>query len=232
MPADRASPGAPPAGPRAPLARPFLVGFAGGSGAGKTALAAAVRARLGPERVSALAQDAYYRDHPELAPEARARLDFDAPEALDQARFVADLRALRRGEAVTPPVYCFATHRRVGFGPPVEPRPIVLVDGILLFHDGAVRDLLDLRIFVDAPEALRLARRVARDTRERGRTRAAVLRQYQATVRPAHARWVEPTRAWADLVLLNAGRLEAAAEVAAAVIRARLARVAAEPVVA
>lgn len=205
-------------------ARPFLVGIAGGSGAGKTALAGALVAALGPQGVACLSHDAYYRDRSALPPAARARLDYDAPEAFDQALFLAHLDALRRGQPVRPPRYCFATHTRLGPAAPVPPHPIVLVEGILLLHDPAVRERLDLRIFVDAPEAVRLARRMTRDIAERGRTAQAVLEQCQATVLPAHARWVEPSRAWADLVLLNAGRLEAAAEVAAAIIRDRLAR--------
>jgi len=208
---------------------PFLVGIAGGSGAGKTALTRALQADLGPQRVAVLAHDAYYRDRGDLDAAVRAALDFDAPDALDHERFLADLAALRRGEPARPPRYCFVTHRRLGAGPPVEPRDIVLVEGVLLFHDPAVRAVLDLKVWVDAPAQVRLARRLARDVVERGRTRESVVAQCHATVFPAHARWVEPTRAWADLVLLNAGRLEAAAEVAAAVIRGRLERGRGEP---
>jgi len=203
---------------------PFLVGVAGGSGAGKSSLCRAVAAALGPDRVALLPHDAYYVDRGHLPPAARAAIDFDAPDALDQERFRADLEALRRGEPVVPPRYCFVTHRRLDGAEAIEPREVVLADGILLFHDAAVRAAFDLRVWIDAPDALRLARRIARDTRERGRTVESVVAQCRATVFPAHARWVEPTKAWADLVLLNAGRLEAAAEVATAVIRDRLAR--------
>jgi uridine kinase len=206
-------------------APPFLVGIAGGSGSGKSALAHRIAAALG-DRAAILAHDAYYLDRPG----ATDGDDFDTPEALDGARFLADLRALRAGRPVCPPRYCFETHRRLGDGPRLEPRAVVLVEGILLLHDRAVRGVLDLAIFVDAPGTLRLARRVARDTRERGRTAESVARQYAATVSPAHARYVEPTKALADLVLLNAGRLEPLVEVATTVIRARLARRDAEPI--
>lgn len=202
-------------------AGPYLVGIAGGSGAGKTALAHAVAGALGPERVARLRHDAYYRDRSDVEPTGRAALNFDVPGALDQELFRAHLGALRHGERIAPPRYCFATHCRLGTDEPVEPRDVVLVEGILLFHDPLVRDLLDLRIYVDAPADLRLARRVARDTAERGRTAESVVAQYRATVWPAHGRFVEPTKAWADLVLINAGRLDTVAEVAAAVIRGR-----------
>jgi uridine kinase len=202
----------------------FVVGIAGGSGAGKSALAGAMAAALGPERVAALCHDAYYRDRGDLPAAARAALDYDAPDALDTPLFLSDLRALRAGRPVRPPRYCFSTHRRIGAASVVEPRAIVLVEGILLLHDPAIRELLDFSIFVDVPEELRLARRVARDTADRGRTRRSVLAQFDATVRAAHARWVEPTRELADLVVENASRVDRLAEIAVAMVRERMAR--------
>lgn len=205
-------------------ASPFLVGIAGGSGSGKSALAAAVESVLGSARVARLAHDAYYADRPGVDAGARAAANYDVPGALDQELFVGHLHALRAGVPVTPPQYCFTTHRRLGPGPAVEPREIVLVEGILLLHDAAVRAALDLKVFLDAPERTRLARRLARDVAERGRTEASVLAQFEATVRPAHRAWVEPTRGFADLVLANVGPLAPLAEIAAAVIVDRLAR--------
>jgi len=191
---------------------PLLVGIAGGSGSGKTALARAAADALGSARAAILAQDAYYRDRGDLAPQARAALDFDAPSALDRELFLDHLARLRRGKAVRPPVYCFVTHRRQGAAPPMRPRPVVIVEGVLLFHDPDVRASLDLRIFVDAPERVRLARRLARDVAERGRQADEVLAQCRATVLPAHTRFVEPTRTRADLVLDNTGALESVVE--------------------
>jgi uridine kinase len=207
--------------PGAPAA-PFVVGIAGGSGAGKSALVRAVATALGPEQVAVLAHDAYYRDGSHLEAAERAAWNFDEPQALDQDLFRSHLEALRRGRAVTPPSYCFVTHRRRGLADRLEPREVLLVEGILLFQDSGIRRLLDLRIYVDAPPGLRLARRIVRDRDERGRTAAEVTKQWRTTVFPAHDRWVEPTRASADLVLVNAGRLAAVAELAIAVIRARL----------
>lgn len=204
--------------------RPFVVGIAGGSGSGKTALADAVADALRPARVGRLAQDAYYRDRREWTPAARERLNFDAPEAFDLDLFVEHLAALGRGRRVRPPRYSFVTHCRRGHGAPVEAGEILLVEGLLLFGDPRVRDLCDLRIYLDAPEKVRLARRLARDVRERGRTEQSVVLQCRRSTFPAHRRWVEPSRAWADLVLVNAGRLEAVAEVAATIIRDRRAR--------
>jgi uridine kinase len=198
---------------------PFLVGIAGGSGSGKSALAAALADVLAPAVVGRLAQDAYYRDRGHVPPAERGALNFDTPEALDLDLFVAHLRALRRGERVRPPRYCYVTHCRIGHGEPVGPADIVLVDGLLLFADARARDLLDLRIYLDAPEHVRLARRLSRDVRERARTEQSVLAQARISTFPAHRRYVEPSRAWADLTLVNAGRLDAVAEIAATVVR-------------
>ena len=199
---------------------PFLVGIAGGSGSGKTALAHALRESLRPARAVSLAQDAYYRDRGALPPGARARLDFDAPDAFDLDLFVEHLAALRGGGRVRPPRYCFVTHRRRGRGDAVGPADIVLVEGLFLYVDARVRELLDLRIYLDAPERVRLARRLARDVAERGRTERSVIEQYRRSAVPAQRRYVEPSRAWADVVLVNAGGLVALAEVAATIIRA------------
>jgi uridine kinase len=205
-------------------AAPFAVGIAGGSGSGKSSLVRALSGTLGGGRVAAVCHDAYYRDRGDLPAAERAALNYDVPEALDTELFLADLAALRAGRPVQPPRYCFSTHRRIGVEVAVEPRPIVLVEGILLLHDPRARALLDLSIFLDVPDGARLARRLARDVTERGRSRRSVLSQYEATVRGAHARYVEPTKTLADLVLINVGRLDRLAEVAAAVILDRAAR--------
>lgn len=206
------------------MSTPFVVGVAGGSGAGKSALCRALAGALGPEQVSTLCHDAYYRDRRDLPAAERATLNYDIPDALDTALFLEHLRALRAGRPVRPPRYCFVTHRRIGEDPIVEPRAVLLVEGILLLHEDEARALLDLTVFVDVPDQVRLARRIARDTGERGRTRRSVLAQFEATVRGAHATYVEPTKALAHLVLDNGGRVDRVAEIATAVIRQQMAR--------
>ena len=203
---------------------PLLVGIAGGSGSGKSSLAEALVSTLGAGQVSRLSHDAYYRDRSALAPAERGAVNYDLPDALDQPRFLADLEALRAGRPIRPPVYCFSTHCRTGQAEPLVPRPIVLIDGILLLWEPAVRAALDLSIYLDAPEDVRLVRRIARDVAERGRTADAARWQFQTTVREAHRAFVEPTRAMADLVLANVAPLERVVEIAVAVILDRLAR--------
>ncbi len=203
---------------------PYLVGIAGGSGSGKTALSAAIVEALRPTTASRLPLDAYYRDRGAVPPAERAGLNFDVPDALDLDRFVHDLTSLRRGRSIRPPRYCFLTHRRLGHDEVVPAAEVVVVDGILLLHDPSVRTLLDLRLYLDVPAKLRLARRIARDTRERGRTEESVIVQCRTSTWPAHDEYVEPSKAWADVVLVNAGRLEPVAEVAATLIRAHRGR--------
>ena len=204
--------------------RPFLVGIAGGSGSGKSTLVGALTAIVGADRVGTLSHEAYYCDRRELPAARRSTLPYDVPEAVDTELFLEHLAALRARRAVRAPRYCFSTDRRVGVGAAVEPRPIVLVDGVLLLHDPRVRALLDLTVFLDVPDAARLSRRTRSDVSDEPRARRSGLSVYDAIVRGSHARYVEPTKALADLVLLNVGRVDRLAEIAASVILDRIDR--------
>ena len=201
---------------------PVCVGIAGGTGAGKSILAAALEQAFDAERVLRIPHDAYYRDRGEQSAAARAALNFDHPAALESELLVRHLRELRAGRPVEVPVYDFTRHRRAVETWRAEPRALVVVDGILALADPALRACFDLRIFVDAPEELRLRRRIARDVTERGRSAESVRAQFEATVRPMHARFVEPSRAHADLVVANASDLSLAREPLVARVRALL----------
>ena len=204
--------------------RPFAVGIAGGSSSGKSALIRALVSSLGEDRVATLRYEAYYHDHRDVPAVQRAALGYEAPEAVDTELFLEHLASLRAGRAVTPPRFCFSTHRRRSVEAAVEPRPILLIEGVLLLHDPRVRALLDLTIFLDVPDAVRVSRATRGDAVEDGHARRSGLRVYDAIARGIHARYVEPTKAFADLVLLNAGRLDRVAEIAATVILDRVER--------
>jgi len=177
-----------------------LVGIAGGSCAGKTTLAEGLAVRLG-DHLAVLEFDHYYHDHGHLPVGERALVNYDHPDSLDERLFVAHLDELAVGSAVEAPVYDFATHRRTSTTDTVGPSPVVAVDGILLLAFPAVRQRLDLVVYVDAPAEVRLDRRVVRDVAERSRTEAGVRAQFAATVAPMHERWVAPFAHEADLIV-------------------------------
>jgi uridine kinase len=181
--------------------RPFTVAIAGGSGSGKTSLTRALVEAIGGDRCAVLDHDSYYRDLSDLPMEQRAEVNFDHPESLENGLLAEHLACLRAGRAVARPLYDFATHTRLPATTRIEPRPIVLCEGILLLAVPELRKAFDLRVFVDTPSDVRALRRVQRDIVERGRTVQSVVHQYLQSVRPMHERFVEPARSTADLVL-------------------------------
>ncbi len=187
------------------MPRPLCIGIAGGTGSGKTTVANEIVRRVGPERIVVVAHDRYYRDLSRLPLDARHRHNFDHPNALDTGRMVADLERLLAGEAVELPVYDYVRHVRLPEGERVEPRPVVLVEGILVLAEAGLRRLMDIKIFVDTDADLRFIRRLRRDIAERGRTVESVVEQYLATVRPMHLEFVEPSKRWADVIIPEGG---------------------------
>jgi len=178
-----------------------LVGIAGGSGSGKSTLAASIQAALGADRCALLTFDRYYRDLSGWSHARRAAVNFDHPDSLDDALFGAHLDALAAGRAVNVPIYDFATHARRAEVERVEPRPVVVADGILLLAVPHLAERLEIRLFVDAPDEVRLSRRIARDAVERGRSEASVRAQWAATVAPMHREYVQPSASRAELVV-------------------------------
>jgi uridine kinase len=179
----------------------LLVGIAGGSGSGKTTLAEGLVAALPAGQAVVVPADAYYRDLGHLPPEARAQHNFDEPAALDDERLGADLRRLRGGEGARRPVYDFATHTRLPEPVWIPPRPVVIVEGILVLALPALREIFQLKVFVATPPAARLERRIARDVGERGRTRESVVAQFARHTEPMHEVHVAPSAAHADIVV-------------------------------
>ncbi len=199
-----------------------MIGIVGGSGSGKTTLARSVCANLGAEHAVRIEHDAYYHDLSHMEPPERAVVNFDHPRALDNARLGDDLDALRAGRAVPELRYCFATHTRKDVVSLIDPHPVVVVEGILLFSVDVLRPRFDLRVFVDTPPDMRFLRRLRRDVAERGRTVESVCSQYLDTVRPMHEEFVEPAKEVADLVVSGMRPIETTTrEVAAEIARRR-----------
>jgi uridine kinase len=193
--------------------RPLVIGIAGGTGSGKTTVAEKIAEALPPERAVVIQHDWYYLDRSHLTAEARALVNFDEPDALDNARLLSDLLALKAGRPAVCPRYDFASHTRHREGREIAPCPIVIVEGILIFAIPALRDAFDLRLFVDTDDDIRLLRRIRRDLEDRGRDIASIEAQYRESVRPMHLLHVEPSRRHAHLIIPEGGENSPALDV-------------------
>ncbi len=178
-----------------------VLGVAGGSGSGKTSVVDKIVADVGADRVSVLRHDRYYHDLHHLPPAERMQVNVDHPEAFDDELFVAHVESLRAGRSVDTPRYDYTTFTRIDGFDRVDPRPVVLIEGILVFASATIRELIDVKVYVDADADLRLLRRLRRDVVSRNRTVADVLDQYERTVRPMHLEFVEPSKRWADVIV-------------------------------
>lgn len=187
------------------MGRSLVVGIAGGTGSGKTTVAHKLAAAMPEGRCVTIEHDAYYRDQSHLTMEERATINYDHPSALESSLLAEHLRDLRAGKPVDVPIYDFATHTRRPETRRVLPAPVIIVEGILVFCDAALREQMDIKIFVDTDADIRLMRRIRRDLELRGRTFQSIRDQYYATVRPMHLEYVEPAKRWADLIVPEGG---------------------------
>lgn len=202
--------------------QPLVIGLVGGSGSGKTTIARTIMERVGRDRIAYVQHDAYYCDQSDVPFEARLLVNYDHPDSLETSLLVKHLHELRAGRGVDVPIYDFALFTRTDETYRLESRPVILVEGILLFVEPTLRSLFDIKIFVDAPADLRFIRRLQRDLTERERTPESVIRQYLETVRPMHIEFVEPTKRFADLILPEGGFNTVAVDVIVARIRSML----------
>ena len=195
------------------MTTPLVIGIAGGTGSGKTTVAHALAAAMPAGRCVVIEHDAYYKDLASHTPEERAQVNFDHPDSLDSALLAEHLRRLRGGEPVEVPIYDFVSHTRRAETRRVAPAPLIIVEGILVFVEDALREQLEIKIFVDTDADIRLIRRIRRDLEQRGRTFQSVRDQYYATVRPMHIAFVEPSKRFADLILPEGGANRVALDV-------------------
>jgi len=202
--------------------RPIVIGVAGGTGSGKTTVVRTIVEALGPEDVTVIAHDAYYLDRSDVPPDRRLEINYDHPDALETTLLVEHLETLRAGKPVDIPVYDFAAHVRRPETTAARPRRIIILDGILILAERRLRDLMDIRVFVDTDADIRFIRRLLRDTRQRARTVEAVVQQYLDTVQPMHLEFVEPSRRHAHLIIPEGGQNQVAVDMLITKIRSVL----------
>lgn len=196
--------------------KPIVFGVAGGTASGKTTVARGILEDVGAAQIAYLPHDAYYRDNSHLSFEERTQINYDHPDSLETKLLIRHIKQLLTWEPVAMPVYDFTTHRRTNETVLVEPSPIILVDGILIFTKRKLRELMDIKVFVDTDADVRFIRRLQRDIQERGRTLDSVIHQYLDTVRPMHLKFVEPSKRHADVIIPNGGMNRVAREMVVA----------------
>lgn len=189
---------------------PVLIGIAGGTGSGKTTIAQAIFDRVGPERMEWISHDSYYRDYSSIDPQARRQINFDHPDSLESDLLVRHLDQLIKGQSVEIPIYDFTTHTRASKTRTVQPRRVIIVEGIMVLAEIEVRKRIDIKLFVDTPPDIRFLRRLIRDVQSRGRSLDSVVQQYLSFVRPMHEEFVEPSKRHADLIIPEGGENQVA----------------------
>jgi uridine kinase len=201
----------------------MIIGICGGTGSGKTTIARAIVESVGVENVVLVEQDSYYRNLSDMPLDERHQANFDHPDAIDSDMLVNHLLRLKQGLLVEMPLYDFVTHTRSDRIEVIEPKPVVIVEGILIFSEPRVLDLLDVRVFVDTPDDIRLMRRLKRDIEERGRSFERTLEQYERTIRPMHFEFVEPSKRHADVIIPEGGQSDVSIRCLCSLVRERLA---------
>lgn len=200
----------------------LVIGIAGGSGSGKSTVAKVILQRVGPDRIAYIQHDSYYKDLTGLAPADRNEVNFDHPNSLETDLLISHLDQLKQSKSIEVPIYDFSKHIRTNKTIKVFPRGVIVVEGILIFVDAALRSLFNVKIFVDTDADIRLIRRMQRDLTERGRTIESVIKQYQDTVRPMHLEFVEPSKRYADVIIPEGGFNTAALDMVVARIESLL----------
>ncbi len=184
---------------------PLVIGIAGGTGSGKTTVANVILKRVGKDHIAYLPHDAYYRELGDLPPDQKAAVNFDHPNSLETELMIDHINQLKAGIAIELPIYDFSTHSRTGETIRVEPHRVIIVEGILIFAEPDLRELFDVKLFVDTDADIRFIRRLTRDITERGRTTENVIHQYMTTVRPMHLEFVEPSKRYANVIIPEGG---------------------------
>jgi uridine kinase len=200
----------------------MIIGICGGTGSGKTTIARAIVESVGARNVILIEQDSYYKNLADMPLDERHQANFDHPEAIDGDMLVNHIKRLKQGEPIEMPIYDMVTHTRRDITETLEPKPVVIVEGILIFAEPRILDLLDVRVFVDTPDDVRLMRRLKRDITERGRTFERTLDQYERTIRPMHFEFVEPSKRHADIIIPEGSNTGVTVEFLCSLVREKL----------
>ncbi|MCT4632697.1 MAG: uridine kinase [Firmicutes bacterium] len=199
--------------------KPIIIGIAGGTGSGKSTVAKAIYESLPTKNIGILEQDMYYKDQSDLSFEERIKTNYDHPLAFDNELLVKHMQALSELKPIEKPIYNFAKHNRETTTTTIEPKDIIIIEGILILNDPEVRDLMDIKIFVDTDADVRIIRRITRDINERGRTLESVINQYLSTVKPAHEQFIEPSKKYADIIIPEGGYNKVAIDIMVAKVK-------------
>ncbi|WP_338596223.1 uridine kinase [Clostridium baratii] len=195
------------------MKKPILIGITGGTGSGKSTIADEIFNSFNEDCIAMIQQDAYYKDQKHLTMEERVKTNYDHPRAFDNDLLIDHLKALMNGESIEKPIYDFTVHTRADETTTVNPRDIIIVEGILILEDPRIRELLDIKVYVDTDADIRILRRMVRDIDERGRTVESVIEQYLSVVRPMHMQFTEPTKRYADIIVPEGGRNKVAIDI-------------------
>ncbi|AKN29383.1 uridine kinase [Clostridium carboxidivorans P7] len=206
------------------MKRPILIGITGGTGSGKSTIAKEIYNKFGEDCIAMIEQDSYYKDQSHLSMEERVKTNYDHPNAFDTQLLIEHLETLLKKQAIDKPVYDFESHNRKKETIRIEPREIVIVEGILVLEDEEIRNLLDIKLYVDTDADVRIIRRILRDINERGRTVDSVINQYLNVVRPMHMQFIEPTKRYADIIIPEGGHNKVAIDIIVANIKQFLQR--------
>ncbi|HSL85518.1 MAG TPA: uridine kinase [Bacteroidales bacterium] len=205
------------------MKKPLLIGITGGTGSGKSTVAKSIYRNFKKESISIIMQDSYYKDQSDMTFEERTKTNYDHPHAFDTELLIRHLKSLLSGEAIEIPIYDFTIHNRKKETVREEPKDIIIVEGILILEDERLRNLFDIKIYVDTDADIRILRRLTRDIRDRGRTLESVIDQYLGVVRPMHLQFIEPTKRYADLIVPEGGKNRVAIDILVSTIKQRLA---------
>ncbi|MGM9974984.1 MAG: uridine kinase [Clostridiaceae bacterium] len=201
------------------MKKPILIGITGGTGSGKSTVAKEICSKFSEDCIAMIEQDSYYKDQSHLSMEERVKTNYDHPDAFDNELLVSHLKSLLEGKDIEKPIYDFSVHTRKEETVKVEPRDIIILEGILVLSDPEIRKLLDIKIYVDTDADVRIIRRLVRDINERGRTVDSVINQYLTVVRPMHLQFIEPTKRYADLIVPEGGHNKVAIDIISANIK-------------